>query len=128
MYKNQPDDLNYRLASKVGSNIQLVTSELNEMRSFVQKKTNKQWIWIADWTAYKGVFSKERHQSSKQKKDTNDLERLNNTIKQRVSRLVRKLRSFAKILENHIGAIKYFFCHYNLEQQEKWDKYESAHL
>lgn len=139
------------------------------MWSFAQKKSNKQWIWIAqcrqprqviafhvggrgvadarklwkqiprlikekgffysdDWEAYKGVFPKERHVSSKQKKDTNLLERLNNTIRQRVSRLVRKTLSFSKIIENHLGALKYFFCHYNLEQQCKWDKYESAHL
>ena len=76
----------------------------------------------------KGVFPKERHHSSKQKRDTNHLERLNNTIRQRVSKLVRKSLSFSKSLENHIGTIKYFFCHYNLEQQIKWDRYASAHL
>jgi len=72
-----------------------------------------------DWDAYKGVFPQQRHISSKQKKDTNHLERLNNTIRQRVSRLVRKTLSFSKILENHISALKYFFCHYNFEQQKK---------
>ena len=169
LYKKQPKDLNYRLPPRGGKEVQLLKSELDEMWSFVQKKANKQWIWIAqcrrtrqviafhiggrgradaqklwekipkaikeygffysdDWDAYKGVFPKQRHLSSKQKRDTNHLERLNNTIRQRVSRLVRKSLSFSKILENHIGAIKYFFCHYNLEQQEKWDKYESAHL
>ena len=43
-----------------------------------------------DWDAYKGVFPKDRHIFSTQKRDTNHLERLNNTIRQRVSRLVRK--------------------------------------
>lgn len=136
---------------------------------FYSKKSNKQWIWIAQyrrtrqvtafhiggrgridakelwrripsaikehgffysdhWDTYKGVFPKQRHLSSKQKRNTNHLERLNNAIRKRVSRLVRKSLSFSKILENHISAIKYFFCHYNLEQKEKWDKYESAHL
>ena len=169
LYNNQAKDLNYRLPEKGEQSVQLIKSELDEMWSFVQKKSNKQWIWIAqcratrqviafhiggrgradakelwrripveikergffysdDWDAYKGVFPKQRHLFSKQKKDTNHLERLNNTIRQRVSRLVRKSLSFSKILKNHIGAIKYFFCHYNLEQQEKWDKYESAHL
>ncbi|MDT5269967.1 MAG: insertion element protein InsB, partial [Acidobacteriota bacterium] len=28
---------------------------------------------------------------------------------------VRKALSFSKKLENHIGAIKYFICHYNRE-------------
>jgi hypothetical protein len=41
-------------------------------------------------------------------------ERLNNTLRQRLSRLVRETLSFSKKLANHIGAIKYFICHYNL--------------
>ena len=88
------------------------------------------FFYSDDWDAYKGVFPSERHRSSKKKKDTNHLERLNNTIRQRVSRLVRKTLSFSKKLQNHVYAIKYFFCNYNLEQQEKWDKYKykSAHL
>jgi hypothetical protein len=40
-------------------------------------------------------------------------ERFNNTLRQRVSRLVRKTLSFLKSLENHIGAIWYFIHHYN---------------
>jgi hypothetical protein len=36
------------------------------------------------------------------------IERFNNTLRQRVSRLVRETLSFSKILENHIGAIKFF--------------------
>jgi len=30
--------------------------------------------------------------------------------------LVRKSLPFSKKLANHIGAIKYFICHYNLEK------------
>ncbi|MFN0119617.1 MAG: IS1 family transposase [Blastocatellia bacterium] len=45
---------------------------------------------------------------------TNAVERFNCTLRQRVSRLVRKALSFSKDLGNHIGAIKYFICHYNL--------------
>jgi insertion element IS1 protein InsB len=44
------------------------------------------------------------------------IERFNNTLRQRVSRLVRETLSFSKTLANHIGAIKYFICHYNLEK------------
>lgn len=43
------------------------------------------------------------------------IERFNGTLRQRVSRLVRKALSFSKSLENHIGAIKYFICNYNLK-------------
>jgi IS1 family transposase len=45
---------------------------------------------------------------------TNHIERFNNTLRQRVSRLVRDTLAFSKKLANHIGAIKYFICHYNL--------------
>jgi insertion element IS1 protein InsB len=44
----------------------------------------------------------------------NHIERFNNTLRQRVSRLVREGLSFSKKLANHIGAIKLFICHYNL--------------
>jgi insertion element IS1 protein InsB len=46
---------------------------------------------------------------------TNAVERFNCTLRQRVSRLVRDALSFSKKLTNHIGAIKYFICHYNQE-------------
>lgn len=46
---------------------------------------------------------------------TSGVERFNCTLRQRVSRLVRKTLSFSKKLANHIGAIKYFICHYNRE-------------
>ena len=42
------------------------------------------------------------------------IKRFNNTLRQRLSRLVRDTRSFSKKLANHIGAIKYFICHDNL--------------
>jgi IS1 family transposase len=42
------------------------------------------------------------------------IERFNNTLRQRVARLVRDALSFSKKLANHIGAIKLFICHYNL--------------
>jgi insertion element IS1 protein InsB len=46
---------------------------------------------------------------------TNHIERFNCTLRQRVSRLVRSALSFSKKLDHHIGAIKFFLCHYNLE-------------
>ncbi|MDE5092937.1 MAG: IS1 family transposase, partial [Trichodesmium sp. St11_bin5] len=41
------------------------------------------------------------------------IERLNNTLRQRISRLVRKTLSFSKKLRPHLGAIWYFINHYN---------------
>jgi hypothetical protein len=43
------------------------------------------------------------------------IERFNNTLRQRVARLVREALSFSKTRVNHIGAIKMFICH-SLEQ------------
>jgi transposase-like protein len=45
---------------------------------------------------------------------TNHIERFNNTLRQRDSRLVRSTLAFSKKVDNHIGAIRYFICHYNL--------------
>ncbi len=56
-----------------------------------------------------------RHKAiTKHARKTNHIERFNNTLRQRVSRLVRSTLAFSKKLENHIGAIRYFICHYNL--------------
>ena len=130
--------------------------EADEMASFVQKKANKQWIWIAmdatsrqviafhvgdrsrisarrlwakipkayrqhatfytdQYVVYEGVIPAAQHKAiSKLARKTNHIERFNNTLRQRVSRLVREALSFSKKLAHHIGAIKLFICHYNL--------------
>jgi IS1 family transposase/DNA-directed RNA polymerase subunit RPC12/RpoP len=66
------------------------------------------------WQAYQAVFPDQRHLAvGKETGKTNHIERFNNTLRQRVSRLVRKSLSFSKKLDNHIGAIWYFIHHYN---------------
>ncbi len=66
------------------------------------------------WEAYEQVIPSERHHAvGKETGQTNRIERFNCTLRQRVSRLVRKTLSFSKKLENHIGAIWYFIHHYN---------------
>lgn len=63
-------------------------------------------------------FGKENHFGiGKDSGLTAYIERFNGTLRQRLSRLVRKTLSFSKSLENHIGAIKYFICKYNLERK-----------
>src|SRR5262245_23134659 len=136
--------------------IQRLQVEADEMASFVQKKADKQWIWIAmdaktrqviafhvgdrsrrsakrlwekipvayrqhaifytdQYVVYVGVIPAAQHRAiSKLARKTTHLERFNNTLRQRVSRLVREALSFSKKLANHIGAIKLFICHYNL--------------
>jgi len=66
------------------------------------------------WSAYGEIFPSKRHKAvGKESGQTNHIERFNCTLRQRVSRLVRKTLSFSKKLSNHIGAIWYFVHHYN---------------
>jgi insertion element IS1 protein InsB len=127
--------------------IQRLEVEVDEMASFVQKKANKQWIWLAmnattrqviafyvgnrsrrsaqrlwakipdayrqhatfytdQYVVYAGVIPAAQHRAiSKLARKTNHIERFNNTLRQRVSRLVRDALSFSKKLAHHIGAI-----------------------
>jgi insertion element IS1 protein InsB len=67
------------------------------------------------YEVYKGVIPPAQHRAiTKLARTTNHVERFNCTLRQRVSRLVRATLSFSKSLANHIGAIKYFICDYNL--------------
>lgn len=133
-----------------------MTVQCDEIWSFVGKKNNKQWIWLAldintkqivgfylgergeigakglwnslppvyrqcavcytdFWEAYKKVFPSRRHKAvGKETGKTSYIERFNNTLRQRVSRLVRKTLSFSKKLENHLGAIWNFIHYYNV--------------
>ena len=154
-----PDHLHVQLPSYPSTVLlHRLEAEADEMWSFVEKKANKQWIWIAmdaktrqiiafhvgdrsrasatalwanipagyqhhatfhtdQYDVYTGVIPAERHKAiTKHARKTNHIERFNNTLRQRLSRLVRATLSFSKKVENHIGAIKFFLCHYNLEK------------
>jgi insertion element IS1 protein InsB len=154
-----PDHLNVQPITCIQDvTIQRLEVEADEMSSFVKKKANKQWIWLAmdaktrqviafhvgdrsrksakrlwekipeayrqhatfytdQYVVYAGVIPAAQHRAiHKLARKTNHIERFNNTLRQRVSRLVRETLSFSKKLANHVGAIKYFICHYNLIQ------------
>ncbi len=159
VYDEVPDDLFVRPSQHTTGCVRVLrlAAEADEMWSFVGKKANKQWIWMAldtetkqviafcvgdrsrrsarklwqripavyreqaifytdAWEAYKEVIPAAQHRiCAKSTGHTNQIERFNCTLRQRVSRLVRGALSFSKKLENHIGAIKYFICHYNEE-------------
>jgi insertion element IS1 protein InsB len=71
-------------------------------------------IYTDFWAAYQAVLPSKRHTPvGKETGLTSLIERLNNTLRQRVSRLVRKTLS-SKKLENHISAIWTFIHDYNL--------------
>ena len=140
-----------------GVRVQYYGIELDEMWTFVGKKENKHWLWLAlnpinrqivafhiggrssedaqvfyqkipaifkgntaffsdYWQAYVQVFENENHFGVGSGL-TAYIERFNATLRQRASRLVRKALSFSKSVDNHIGAIKYFICHYNLQRK-----------
>lgn len=66
------------------------------------------------WAASAAVLPSKRHRAvGKESGLTNRIERNKCTLRQRISRLVRKTLSFSKKLDNHIGAIWYFIHHYN---------------
>lgn len=66
------------------------------------------------WEAYQTILPSQRHCAvGKETGLTSYIERFNNTLRQRVSRLVRKTLSFSKKLENHIAAIWHFIHYYN---------------
>jgi len=71
-------------------------------------------IYTDYWEAYKAVLPSNRHHAvGKETGLTSYIERFNNTLRQRVSRLVRKTLSFSKKLDNHISAIWNFIHYYN---------------
>ncbi|MEG4489620.1 IS1 family transposase [Microcoleus sp. D2_18a_B4] len=75
-------------------------------------------IYTDHWSAYDSVLPSKRHQSvDKDSGLTSYIERFNCTIRQRVSRLVRKSLGFSKKLENHLAAIWRFVHHYNANLQ-----------
>ena len=72
-------------------------------------------MYTDQYVVYEGVIPATQPRAiSKLARKTNPIERFNNTLRQRVSRLVREALSFSKKLANHIGAITLFICHYNL--------------
>jgi insertion element IS1 protein InsB len=93
-----------------------------------RKSTRQLWAFLSDiyqqcafaytdfWQACQTVIPRERHRVVGEKTGlTNLIQRLNNTFRQRISRLVRQSLSFSKKLNNHTGATWYFIHGYNAE-------------
>ena len=71
-------------------------------------------VYTDYWEAYTTVIPSKRHCAvGKESGLTSYIERLNNTVRQRVSRLARKTLSFSKKLDKHIGVIWTFIHEYN---------------
>jgi len=76
------------------------------------------------WDAYASAIPAAQHVAcEKQSGQVSLIERFNCTLRQRVSRLVRKSLSFSKSDWFHEQAIKYFIAHYNLQCQKLFEHY-----
>lgn len=76
------------------------------------------------WDAYSLAIPSNQHVAcEKQSGQISLVERFNCTLRQRVSRLVRKSLSFSKSDWFHEEAIRYFIAHYNLQQQKLFEHY-----
>jgi insertion element IS1 protein InsB len=130
--------------------------ELDELWSFVYRKSDKAWVWLALcretrqvvafvtgdrsratcqrlwqaiperykkatcysdlWEAYKGVVPDEQNEAAgKEEGQTSHVERWINTLRQRLSRFVRKTLAFCKSHQMHHCCLKLFIFRYNLE-------------
>ncbi len=130
--------------------------ELDELWSFVARRKNKRWVWLAlcrrtrqivayavgdrgqrtcrllwervppalrhalaftdFWEAYQTVVPEGQHSpGGKGSGQTNHIERFNNTLRQRLSRFVRKTLSFSKSEAMHENCLRLFLHHYNTE-------------
>jgi IS1 family transposase/transposase-like protein len=77
-------------------------------------------IYTDHWSAYAAVLPSKRHRSvDKDSGCTSYIERFNCTLRQRLSRLVRKSLSFSKKLENHVASIWNFIHDYNATRRRK---------
>ena len=66
------------------------------------------------WDTYQAVFAFDRHQSvGKDSGETNHIERLFNTLRQRLARFGRKTLSFSKLDCFHKAVFRLFVHHYN---------------
>jgi insertion element IS1 protein InsB len=132
--------------------------ELDELWSFVFRKSDKVWVWLALcrqtrqvvafvegdrsratcerlwraipepykgstcysdlWEAYQGAIPEEHHEAAgKEEGETCHVERWINTLRQRLSRFVRKALSFSKSRYMHHCCLKLFICRYNSERR-----------
>ena len=88
---------------------------LKKLLSRIPKRYKILFSYSDEWKAYSEVLNSETHTSvPKQSGKTSHIERFNNTLRQRLSRLVRKTLSFSKSESMLDSAINAFIVDYNL--------------
>ncbi|MBS3116228.1 hypothetical protein J4421_01400 [Candidatus Woesearchaeota archaeon] len=68
------------------------------------------------WEAYDNLPKTLHHKCGKETGETSQVESVNNVIRQRLGRYVRKTCSFSKSIANHIKVTGLFLQEYNLER------------
>ena len=163
LYLETPPDLSF--SEPAASEIEIFCLEADELWSFVARRANKRWLWLAlerrtrqiialhigdrshesaislwakiptaikvrslvltdCWDAYRIAIPAAQHVAcEKQSGQISLIERFNGTLRQRVSRLVRKSLSFSKSDWFHEQAVRYFIAHYNRQQQKLFEHY-----
>ena len=104
-------DLDEVVAFHVGGK---TSDDAKKLWSKIPRNVKDNSLFFTDQLAAYNVIPEEKHVKVEGgKRVTNHVERLNCTLRQRCSRLVRKSLSFSKSLDNLISSLKYFFCCYN---------------
>jgi hypothetical protein len=80
------------------------------------------FCYAGEWSTYAQVFPAHHLHQQQVKGPTNHLERFNLTLRQRLSRLIRKTLSFSKSLKMHLICLRRFFLRYNLDQADRYLK------
>ncbi len=89
------------------------------MASDLRKLRKEATCYNDFWEAYQQVIPKERHEATgKEQGETSHVERwINTSLRQRLSRFVRKTLSFSESRQMHHCCLKIFICRYNLERR-----------
>ncbi len=90
--------------------IREITDEKKEVTEKMLSEKQCAVIYTDFWEAYAGVLPSERHRPvAENSGKTSYTERFNNTVRQRISRSVRKTLSFSEKPENHIMSNTAFY-------------------
>jgi len=100
------DPAKLRRLMDIGSDQSRKTHEIVDMAIGSRTKATAKKRWAAPPGVYRGG-------------QPNHIERFNNTLCQRCSRIVRKTLSFSKKLANHVDALWYVIHDYNAQQRAK---------
>ena len=107
------------LATPIYSNTGILVQDVGSAHPALRLSFSVSRTYSDFWDTYRKVFPENTHQSvGKESGQTNHIERWNNTLRQRLSRFVRKTLSFSKSDRFHEAALKLFIHRYNRLQMQ----------